>query len=115
MKIREIHPEVCFWAFNSQQPMRYPKRKPMGVQERTAILEQEEHGTRALLQRVRQKTLRAQVRDDDVLDALAGYVTARASVSNQLTFFGDGSATDECGLPMEMVYRTTPLAYQVKP
>lgn len=34
----EVHPEVCFWALNDGNPMRYKKKSAEGVVERLALL-----------------------------------------------------------------------------
>jgi predicted RNase H-like nuclease len=39
MMIREIHPELCFWAFAGGSPMNYSKKKLEGFEERMCILE----------------------------------------------------------------------------
>lgn len=36
--IREVHPEVCFWALAGGHPMKYSKKKEEGFQERIEIL-----------------------------------------------------------------------------
>jgi predicted RNase H-like nuclease len=37
-RVREVHPEVCFWALNNRKPMSWNKKKPAGRAERWRIL-----------------------------------------------------------------------------
>ena len=37
--VREIHPEVCFWALNGCKPMKHSKKKKAGFRERLDVLE----------------------------------------------------------------------------
>jgi predicted RNase H-like nuclease len=43
---------------------------------------------------------------DDILDALVAAITALAGL-NALVSVPDPSESDECGLPMQMLYRPT--------
>ena len=37
--VREIHPEVCFWALNGCKPMKHRKKDEAGFRERLDVLE----------------------------------------------------------------------------
>lgn len=37
-KIRESHPEICFWAFNNKIPCKYSKKTKEGIAERIGII-----------------------------------------------------------------------------
>ena len=117
--IREIHPEICFWALNNQRPMTYGKKTYEGVAERLAVLQAFEPRTREILAAV-QKEYRAKVAADDILDALAAAVTARLGTQvgplqtlpariGGIPVEVDRSVPDG-GLPMEMVYYNPPHA-----
>jgi predicted RNase H-like nuclease len=70
-RFREVHPEVCFWAMNGQQRLRYPKKSAGGALERIALLES--------VGIVIEQTMlgeAARVPLDDVLDATACAWTA---------------------------------------
>lgn len=99
--VREVHPEVCFWALAGGRPMHHAKRSGAGQAERLALLEQWEPSARTLLRMALDETQRKAVRPDDVLDALVAFVTANSR--SELSVLGN-SATDERGLPMEMVH-----------
>ncbi len=101
-RVREIHPEVCFWAF-AGSAMRFRKNTIEGINERIAVLRRLESDTEPFLMRTLRDEPRKRVRPDDVLDALAAYMTACAPTSKLRSLCGD-PARDESGLPMEMVY-----------
>ncbi len=96
-RVREIHPEVCFWAMNDAKTTR------AGVQARLELLSRRLPQAADLLARVLAETHRSQVKADDVLDALAGYLTARADDAALCVLRGD-PRHDQEGLPMEMLY-----------
>jgi predicted RNase H-like nuclease len=37
-EVREVHPEVCFWALAGRSPMNHSKRQKEGLRERLALL-----------------------------------------------------------------------------
>jgi predicted RNase H-like nuclease len=41
LKVREMHPEVCFWGLSEGNPMRHAKGTRDGVEERIAVLQDE--------------------------------------------------------------------------
>ena len=100
---REIHPEVCFWALAGRRPMRHTKKTGAGREERLRVLEQYEPGVRPLLRRALAGTLRTQVLADDVIDAVAAFVTAEARHGAVEMLAGTPPA-DDAGLPIEIVY-----------
>lgn len=102
-RAREIHPEVCFWAMNNGEPLNDAKTTRAGVQARLALLSQRLPQATGSLARVQAETTRSQVKADDVLDALAGYLTARADDTAPCALRGEPSHDLE-GLPMEMLY-----------
>lgn len=98
--VREMHPEVAFWGLNGGETAA-GKRDPEGLVERLAILDA--HDARA--PRVAAAALLALPRNEvarhDVLDALAGAVTA--SRRSGLRTLPADPPSDARGLPMEMV------------
>ena len=101
--VREVHPELCFCALNSWQSMLSSKRTKAGMEERLALLARYEPQTKAALARFRDQVARSDAQPDDLLDALVAHLTARVPTAIE-TVTGLPSH-DECGLPMEMVYR----------
>lgn len=73
--IYEIHPELCFYAWNSASPMVHPKKSGPGFMERIALIEAT-FGPDSF-PTVRATHSRTRVADDDILDAFAALWTAR--------------------------------------
>ncbi len=105
-KIREIHPEVCFWALNGRKAADSGKKTPEGISERGEILRRAYNQTDAILTFARRK-FHGKVNDDDILDALAGAVTALLG-EQQIVTLPEKPEIDSRGLPMEMVYYLVP-------
>ncbi len=101
-KIREMHPEVCFWALNGKKPMIFNKKKPEGIRERTLLLKQFYSNSERLIDEAKAKFLRKDVALDDIIDALVGAVTAKNE--NNLRTLPVNPENDIKGLLMEMVY-----------
>jgi predicted RNase H-like nuclease len=101
--LREVHPEVCFWALASKRPMFHRKSTRDGHEERLRVLEKIEPDIRSFTQFVLNRTLRKDVAADDVLDAAVAFVTAEARHGCLVSVVPD-IPVDEVGRPMEMVY-----------
>jgi len=101
--IREIHPEVCFWALAGRKPMKYSKTTIEGKNERLSVLQRFEPSISAFLDDVLSKTLRKNVQPDDILDASAAFITAEASQGKLASLAGE-PFHDSAGLPIEMLY-----------
>lgn len=104
---RECHPEVCFWAL-AGEPMRYSKtREPdRAYWERVAALRTVEPDVYDHLWTATEAGFDAAVATDDLVDAFAIALTARADADRLRTLPADPERDDE-GLPMEIVYRET--------
>ena len=112
-EIREIHPEICFWALHNRHPMKLRKQDAEGIEERLHVLEPKrleprareifEAGRVAFPAKAYGKFI---VADDDIVDALAAAVTARRGWPDQLQTLPEKKECqrDGTGLPMEMVY-----------
>ena len=101
--IREIHPEVCFWALNEKSPMQYGKKEAQGKAERNALLQSYESQTPRVIAKALREFLRRDVAEDDVLDAMVAVVTASHG-HGALQTLPYAPDLDAKGLPMEMVY-----------
>ena len=101
-KIREIHPEICFWALNGGKPMTFKKKKVDGFHERIRVLRQVYNQTEAVIQLARNE-FQGRVADNDIVDAMVAAVTALVGQRKVLTL-PEKPEIDERGLPMEMVY-----------
>ena len=102
-ELREVHPEVCFWALAGRSPMKHNKRQKEGLRERLAVLAGFEPDAARFFDFVLAEEPRRKVSADDVLDALVAFVTSSAS-NSQLASVRGVPASDERGLPMEMLY-----------
>ncbi len=85
-EVREVHPELCFWALNDEKPMNLNKKvkkgQKQGLHERKGVLRKKgvEPRTDAIYKAARCKFPKVtQVARDDILDALVAAVTAYKS------------------------------------
>ena len=100
--IREVHPEVCFWAWGGGQPMASAKKTPAGKAERLALAE----GWlgRGVLDEARGTSPRSMVGDDDILDAIAALWSAARIFAGIAETLPASPVPDSTGLRMEIVY-----------
>lgn len=101
-KIREMHPEVAFWALNFERPLTQKKKKVAGENERLNILSQHYPLTVDCFESCKNQYPRKEVARDDILDALVGAVTAMQYPN--IASLPSNPSLDEVGLPMEIVY-----------
>lgn len=104
--VREIHPEVCFWALARRTAMKHSKTTSQGRAERLSVLQSYDPGISLLMSNVLSNTMRKDVQADDVLDAAVAFVTAEARVG-QLASLAGVPSRDPAGLPIEMLYLRT--------
>ncbi|MEJ8567936.1 DUF429 domain-containing protein [Elongatibacter sediminis] len=107
-RIREMHPEVAFWALNFEQPLRETKKSRAGERERLAILRHHYPAAQECFEACCRAYPRAQVARDDILDAIAGAVSAR--FAPHLATLPATPPADDAGLPQEIVYPVVPRA-----
>ena len=105
-KVREAHPEVCFWGLNGNSAMRYNKKTPAGIEERLSVLRQVETRIEEIYKGAMCRFLRRVVARDDILDALVAAVTAKLGHLDGyvLKTLPESPPEDSKGMPMEMVY-----------
>jgi len=99
-RIREIHPELCFYFWNAKKPMRESKKTPGGADERLALIRKEFGNAFDV---VRSQLPRRAAADDDIMDAFAALWTARRIHSGDAVTIPEKPPRDRCGLKMEMV------------
>jgi predicted RNase H-like nuclease len=102
LRVREIHPEICFRAFAGHS-MRHSKKRAEGRLERTRVLESIYSGTPGVLEHARSAYRCREVATDDILDALVAAVTAMVGREG-LGSIPETAEFDSRGLRMEMVY-----------
>jgi predicted RNase H-like nuclease len=102
-RIRESHPEICFWALAGQKTMEHNKKTDKGLEERLEILKQHFSKSSAIYKAALDRYLRKEVARDDILDAIALAVTA-TNLSARGATLPEKPMKDSSGLPMEIVY-----------
>lgn len=101
-KVREMHPEVAFWALNGRKSLQHGKKKQEGAQERLDILTRFLPYARDCYEDALNTYKRKDVAADDILDALVGAVTAMHFPG--IKTLPESPTRDEEGLAMEIVY-----------
>lgn len=102
--IKEVHPELCFWALNGK-PMQHNKKRAEGFNERLQVLKSYHPDIVAIVSDNLNNYQRQDVAKDDILDALAAAVTAFVG-RNALISLPEPPEFDDRGLPMQMLYRS---------
>ena len=100
--IREVHPELSFWAMNRKRPLDYSKKKRDGRGERLELVTH--HFGEDAFTSVRARYLKKIAADDDILDAFAALWTAERIIRGEARTLPDDPPLDSEGLRMEMVY-----------
>ncbi|WDI31422.1 DUF429 domain-containing protein [Hyphococcus flavus] len=100
-RIGEGHPEVALWRLNDGAPCRYPKRTREGQLERAGLLTASGAETPEYHYQALKEQYGAKVGVDDVFDACALALTARARLDGEAVHLSDG-AKDARGLIMEI-------------
>ncbi len=105
LKVREVHPELCFWGLNGGQPMQSKKKDRGGEEERLRVLRRilPPADVDDVYNGACSKFYGKNVAKEDILDALAAAVTACKGYGHLQTV-PDDPPKDSKGLPMEMVY-----------
>ena len=102
-RMRESHPELCFWALAGRHAMSHPKKTVPGFKERYGKLENNCPQTGAIVRQSLAQFMRKDLAKDDILDAIALAVSARLSLRSIRTLPSNPSR-DQQGLAMEIVY-----------
>jgi len=102
-RIREIHPEICFWALNGKKSMTFSKKDERGIQERKEALISVYPYCGDIFNYAEREYIRKEVARDDILDALVAAVTA-SKERQGISTIPENPVFDSKGLPMEMVY-----------
>ena len=97
-RVREVHPELCFYHLNAKRPMAYAKRFAHGKNERLEIL-RHEFGPAVDVALARGGL---SCKPDDVIDAFVALWTARRIATGSASRLPASPTLDQFGLPMEM-------------
>jgi len=103
LRIREVHPELCFWALNNRNPMLFNKKDRRGVQERKEVLFPRHPLCEFIFKYAEHTYRRKDVARDDILDAMVAAVTASKG-EQVLVTVPSNHEVDSKGLLMGMVY-----------
>ena len=103
-RVREVHPEVCFYYLASQRPMSHAKKKREGREQRLELL-RPAFGTAVDAALADRRRLGCAA--DDIVDAFVGLWTARRVWAGEAVTIPATPPRDRHGLPMEMVGRDT--------
>lgn len=98
--VREVHPELGFWAWNNKSPMAHRKKSLAGRGEREGLVVQT-YGPAYAASKA--SLLRRQYGNDDLLDAFAALWTAERFVQGTAVVLPATPPIDSCGLRMEMI------------
>jgi predicted RNase H-like nuclease len=99
-RVREIHPEISFWALNNQEPMQHSKKRLIGRKERMGLLAPMFSGLEKIVTKARKPKA---VEPDDILDALVAAWTAGQTVIGKAETLPKNPEFDSKGLRMEIL------------
>lgn len=104
-RIKETHPELCFYAANDGSALRNSKRSRFGQVERIKILQRRLGKAWGVwYAEMLQRYQRNQVGVDDILDASIAAWTAHRILQGEAARIPPSPPTDKKGLAMEMWY-----------
>ncbi|TDG11660.1 DUF429 domain-containing protein [Seongchinamella unica] len=100
--VREVHPEVCFWAIAEGNAMKYGKKTEEGFKERLEYIQRYLPNAGQTILAALDHYPRSYVAKDDILDAVVAAITA--AHPERWATLPAAPDLDATGLPMEMVY-----------
>jgi len=100
-RVREIHPELAFWALAGGKPAKHNKKKHVGRNERIALLSAIFSDLEHFVAQARQAN---KVAPDDILDALVAAWTAGQAIIGKARTLPENPEFDSRGLKMEILY-----------
>jgi len=103
-RLRETHPEVCFWSLNNRQIMKHPKKPEQGLDERFGVLARLSQNANEFYNRIRNQHKVKDVSSDDIVDAMAAALTASLSDRYGIQTLPQTPEIDSHGLRMEIVF-----------
>ena len=99
-RVREIHPEISFWALNGKKPIQQNKKTISGQAQRYKLLQEIFADMDSILA---QASPRGGYLMDDALDALVAAWTAGQTVIREATTLPENPEFDSKGLRMEIL------------
>jgi predicted RNase H-like nuclease len=101
-RVREVHPELCFFEMGGRRAVLEPKRTPEGKARRVALLEQSGFAGVLDLRIERLGEVELSPGDDDVLDAAAACWTAQRLARGEAVALPAAPGRDGAGREMAM-------------
>jgi len=101
-RIREIHPEVSFWAWSGQRAIKDSKKSKEGLESRRLLVEP--FFGNQVLNNARKAGPKSIFTDDDILDSFAALWTALRIWRGEAQTLPEHPSRDATGLMMEIVY-----------
>jgi predicted RNase H-like nuclease len=101
-RVREVHPELSFWAWDGRRALLYRKKAKEGKAERRGLIE-DRYGKQVVIE-VRSRYPVAEVDHDDIHDAFAALWTAERILAGTAFVVPDTPQVDAPGLRMEIWY-----------
>jgi predicted RNase H-like nuclease len=98
----EVHPEICFWAWNDRLALAHKKKSCDGRMERRALIDA--HFGPLAVGQVRERFRAREVAFDDICDAFAALWTAERIAAGTAVVIPEQPATDSVGLQMGIWY-----------
>ena len=102
-RLRETHPEVCFWSLNNQHAMKHSKKRE-GLDERLDVLARLSRNANEFYNRIKNQYKVKDVSSDDIVDAMAAALTASLSDRYGIQTLPQTPEIDSHGLRMEIVF-----------
>jgi predicted RNase H-like nuclease len=102
MRVREIHPEVSFWALNGKKPVEQSKRSVPGQAQRHKLL----HRIFTDMDDILSRSPGSGFAMDDAFDALVAAWTAAEAVAGRAETLPHDPELDGMGLKMEILFPT---------
>jgi predicted RNase H-like nuclease len=99
-RVREIHPEILFWALNGQKPIELNKKTAPGQAQRHNLLQRIFTDINSILVQAPSSGCAM----DDALDAIVAAWTAGQAVIGKAKTLPEKPPLDSKGLKMEMLY-----------
>ncbi len=101
LDVYEAHPELCFKRLNDNQDLQYSKHDKKGLQERQDLLFTLDKNLESVYTTLLKTHKRQEVKPDDILDALALYLTAKTP--KLLNYISDNNDKDTTNKPVRIV------------
>ena len=102
-RVFEVHPELSFWALNGHTPMKAPKKRLEGFNERRDLLART-LGAAGIPATRTTARLTPAAAPDDILDAMVAAWSAARDAAGQAVRLPPEPELDATGLRMEIVY-----------